>query len=45
LIPPEYDAQLATLKSKQAVVEFAEQLGIHPRLCAMVMRVVFDTNK
>lgn len=30
LIPPEYDAQLATLKSKQAVVGFAEQLGIHP---------------
>ena len=30
LIPSKYDAQLSHLKSKKAVVEFAEQLGIHP---------------
>jgi HTH-type transcriptional regulator/antitoxin HigA len=32
LIPPEYDAELITLKSKQAVAEFAERLGIHPAI-------------
>jgi HTH-type transcriptional regulator/antitoxin HigA len=32
LIPPEYDTELATLKSKQAVTEFSEKLGIHPAI-------------
>lgn len=32
LIPPEYDAELVTLKSKQAVAKFAERLGIHPAI-------------
>jgi HTH-type transcriptional regulator/antitoxin HigA len=32
LIPPEYDVELITLKSKQAVAEFAERLGIHPAI-------------
>jgi HTH-type transcriptional regulator/antitoxin HigA len=30
LIPSTYDAELPNLKSKNAVVEFAERLGIHP---------------
>lgn len=30
LIPPQYDAELPRLKSKDAVVEFAKQVGIHP---------------
>lgn len=30
LIPSQYDAELPHLKSKKAVVEFAERLGIHP---------------
>jgi len=30
LIPLKYDAELPQLQSKQAVVEFAEQIGIHP---------------
>jgi HTH-type transcriptional regulator/antitoxin HigA len=32
LIPPEYDAELPNLKSKEAVAAFAEQLGIHPAI-------------
>jgi len=32
LIPSEYDAELSRLKSKQAVSEFAEKLGIHPAI-------------
>ena len=30
LIPPQYEAELPKLKSKDAVVEFAKQVGIHP---------------
>lgn len=30
LIPPEHKAQLANLRSKAAVVAFAQQIGIHP---------------
>lgn len=32
LIPSEYEAELPSLKSKQAVSEFAEKLGIHPAI-------------
>jgi HTH-type transcriptional regulator/antitoxin HigA len=32
LIPSKYDVELTTLKSKQAVAEFAERLGIHPAI-------------
>ena len=32
LIPTEYEAELPNLKSKQAVAEFAERLGIHPAI-------------
>jgi HTH-type transcriptional regulator/antitoxin HigA len=30
LIPPQYDAELPRLKSKDAVVDFAKRVGIHP---------------
>lgn len=30
LIPPQYEAQLAQLKSKESVIEFARQIGLHP---------------
>lgn len=30
LIPPRYDAELPKLKSKDAVVDYAKRLGIHP---------------
>jgi HTH-type transcriptional regulator/antitoxin HigA len=30
LIPPEFDAALPGLRSKSAVLEFAERIGIHP---------------
>ena len=30
LIPAKYDAALPNLRSKQAVIEFAKQIGIHP---------------
>jgi HTH-type transcriptional regulator/antitoxin HigA len=32
LIPSKYDVELTTLKSKQAVAEFAERLDIHPAI-------------
>lgn len=32
LIPSQYEAELPSLKSKQAVSEFAEKLGIHPAI-------------
>jgi HTH-type transcriptional regulator/antitoxin HigA len=32
LIPSEYDSELPNLKSKEAVAEFAERLGIHPAI-------------
>lgn len=32
LIPPEYEAELPSLKSKQSVTKFAERLGIHPAI-------------
>ncbi len=32
LIPSDYEAELSSLKSKQAVSEFAEKLGIHPAI-------------
>jgi len=32
LIPPEYDAELPSLRSKKAVAEFAEKVGIHPAI-------------
>jgi HTH-type transcriptional regulator / antitoxin HigA len=30
LIPPQYNAELSSLKSKTAVIEFAQRMGIHP---------------
>ncbi|BAY91435.1 MULTISPECIES: HigA family addiction module antitoxin [unclassified Tolypothrix] len=32
LIPPQYDRELAQLKSKADVVDFAERIGIHPAI-------------
>ena len=29
LIPSEYDAELCTLRSREAVIDFAQRLGIH----------------
>jgi transcriptional regulator with XRE-family HTH domain len=32
LIPPEYEGELAKLKSKTDVIDFAERIGIHPAI-------------
>ncbi|MEH2404650.1 HigA family addiction module antitoxin [Nostoc sp.] len=32
LIPPEYERELAQLKSKNDVIDFAERIGIHPAI-------------
>ncbi len=40
LIPSKYEAELSQLKSKKAVIEFAEKIGIHPGI--IVGRLQYD---
>ncbi|WP_334860227.1 ImmA/IrrE family metallo-endopeptidase [Nostoc sp.] len=40
LIPPEYEGELAKLKSKTDMIDFAEHIGIHPGI--VVSRLQHD---